>query len=126
MAVMRLWGLACFSCLKGLELGRLVEIHDDGLPCEPFFQGFRVSRRDHWVGGDELRRAVERFHIVHLGHELGLVDSDEVLRWFEDVDPPDLPFQWAEDPDLELGTAYIADRTGHATKKLAERLGIER
>jgi hypothetical protein len=120
----RLWGLACIACAKGLLLGRLVEIHDDGLPCEPYFQGFRVPPRDHWVGGDELRAAVERFLIVHLGHETGLVDADEILKWFEDVDPQELPFTWVEDPSLELDGVYLADRTGESTARLAKRLGV--
>jgi hypothetical protein len=124
MAMIRHWGLACLECLVGLRLGRLVEIDDDGLPCGPHFQGFRVSERDTWIGDNELRSAVEAFHIKHLGHELGIVDSDKVLEWLEDTEIGDEPFRWIEDPTNELDGVYVAELTNLATALLAARLGI--
>jgi hypothetical protein len=120
----RLWGLACLDCLVGLELGRLVEIQDDGLPLEPYFQGFRISALDRWIGGEALRRYVELFQIGHLGHELGLVDADEVLRWFEDVPADDWPFRWLNDSLSQLNGVYLSESTASATGRLARHLGI--
>jgi hypothetical protein len=122
--MIRQWGLACMDCLVGLRVGRLVEIDNDGLPISPYFQGFRVPKRDHWVGGAELSRAVELFLIGHLGHEVGLVDQDAVLLWFEETDPDDLRFTWVEDPHVELEGVYLSDRTGGSTARLAQRLGV--
>jgi hypothetical protein len=113
----RHWSLACCDCLVGVELGRLVEIDDDGLPVGPHFQGFRDVDDNVRVEGIALRRLVELFLIQHLGHDVGIVDSDAVVDALGPYEMGAEPFSWIGRPG-ELTGIYNAERSRAATTKL--------
>jgi hypothetical protein len=113
----RRWAVACFQCLVGFELGRLVEIDDAGLPVAPYFGGFREVEADAWVGGADLRRGIELFLIEHLGHELGLVESDQITEALEGFAIGEEPFR-IHDQRSEVVGVYHAETIDIATRRL--------
>jgi hypothetical protein len=113
----RRWAVACFQCLVGFKLGRLVEIDDAGLPVAPYFGGFREAESDAWVGGADLRRGIELFLIEHLGHELGLAESDQITEALEGFDIGEEPFRMHEQRSEAVGV-YDAETIDIATKRV--------
>ena len=113
----RHWAIACLDCLVGFELGRLVEIADDGWPVAPQFGGHRDLQSKTWVDGPALGRFVELFLIQHLGHEIGIVDSDAVTEALESYEIGEEPFVWVATGDALTGV-YRTEDSGRATAKL--------
>jgi hypothetical protein len=121
----RYWAVACFQCLVGFALGRLVEIDDAGLPVAPHFGGFREVEADAWVGDADLRRGIELFLIEHLGHELGLVETDQITEALEGFDIGEEPFHILDQRSEVIGT-YHADTIDIATKRLERIIAANR
>lgn len=70
-AMSEVYSLFCAECEDALDVGKIVEEPERGRP-DWFFGGWRTDD-GRWIEGDLLLRLLERFLILHRGHEIRLV-----------------------------------------------------
>ncbi len=73
----------CVSCGEVLDVGKIVDTTEsgEGLPLQ--FGGWRDQVSSEWLSGPDLWTVLERWHILHRGHEVRLVSES----FLERVDP---------------------------------------
>lgn len=79
------YDLICVKCREDLSLGKAVRLNEKGEPIPWTWTGWRGHPDGARVEGFELWEAVARFLLLHRGHELRVVPSDELMSRL--VDP---------------------------------------
>lgn len=77
------YSLLCVECREVLELGKIANIDADGSSMPWTICGWRDQGSLNWLEGIDLWRMVERFLILHRGHELRVISEEGRRR----VDP---------------------------------------
>ena len=75
--------LLCVDCREVLDLGKVVNLSEDAEPIPWTAGGWRDQATGEWLKGAELWNLVERFLILHRGHELRNVPES----FLDSVDP---------------------------------------
>lgn len=63
----------CVDCRETVDLGKIVALDKQGRPRPLGFGGWRDQRSGDWIQDGNLWRLLERWHILHRGHEIRLV-----------------------------------------------------
>ncbi len=75
--------LLCVDTLEVLDLGKFACLDEMGMPVPWRATGWLDQSDGHRVQGDELRRVVERFLVLHRGKELRVVPGE----FLNEIDP---------------------------------------
>jgi hypothetical protein len=73
----------CVSCADVIDVGKIVDRAESGEDIPIQFGGWRDQATSDWLRGAELWRLLERWHILHRGHEIRLIPEPFLHR----VDP---------------------------------------
>ena len=76
----------CVSCGDVIDVGKIVDMAETGERIPIQFGGWRDQRTSEWMSGPHLWSLLERWHILHRGHEVRLVSEP----FLESVDPEGL------------------------------------
>lgn len=76
--------LVCMKCREVLPLGKLANISEEGSPIPWEFTGWRDQSTGELVEKSDLMELVERFLLLHRGHELVVLPEKVILTY---VDP---------------------------------------
>ncbi|NES21399.1 MAG: hypothetical protein F6K41_21335 [Symploca sp. SIO3E6] len=74
-AMSHTYHLICIDCKKVLDLGKIANLDETGCSIPWMFTGFRDQCDGHRIKNDQLWKLVERFLILHRGHELRVVSE---------------------------------------------------
>lgn len=114
--------LICISCREVVDVGKIIDTDESGAPRPLGFGGWRDQTTGAWMSGGALYEVLERWLILHRGHELRVVsepfldrvDPDGRIRYVDSASEvlgrPVAPY-----PDDELDADAVP-------KEVAERL----
>ena len=71
------------GCGDVIDVGKIVDTTEAGDSQPMQFGGWRDQTTSRWLAGTDLWRVLERWHIVHRGHEVRLVSEP----FLDEVDP---------------------------------------
>ena len=126
-----LYNIICINCVSVLPLGKLYKYDENDREVPWKIGGKRDSGTNRWIEDEELLRLVERFLILHRGHELifvpdsflDQVDPDDKMQEMETVSqlmdqaivPEPDPYKEAEEISAEVRNK-IKDRLSRVEK----------
>jgi len=104
----------CVPCREVMGVGKIVDMTQSGSPRPLGFGGWRDPQSDEWPSGLSFLRLLERWLILHRGHEIRVVPDEFLARADPDagfhyihsaaevMDRPVVPY-----PDSELDVENV-------------------